>query len=233
MSNTTTNLIAIALLVVMFFTAVFSIKDDSATMDELAHIPAGYSYLSQRDFRLNPEHPPLVKDLAAIPLLGLNLNFPKNHPSWTEGVNQQWWLGNEFLYHSENNADQIIFLARLPMILLLIFLGWFLFFWAKQLGGNKVGLMVLTLFSFSPTFLAHGRVVTTDVGATLGIVLATYFWLKFLKEPTKKNIFLAGITLGLALVLKFSTILLVPFLGIITIIYALISLRPKLEFIQG
>ncbi|KPJ54862.1 hypothetical protein AMJ49_07340 [Parcubacteria bacterium DG_74_2] len=106
------------------------------------------------------------------------------------------------------------------MILLLIFLGWFLFFWTKQLAGNKIALMVLTLFSFSPAFLAHGRLVTTDVAATLGLVLATYFWLKFLKEPSKKNIFLTGIVLGVALLLKFSLILLVPFFGIITIIYA-------------
>lgn len=220
MSNKSTNIIAVVLLAVMLVTAFFSMKDDSATMDELAHIPAGYSYLSQKDFRLNPEHPPLVKDLAALPLLFLNLNFPEDHPSWQKEINSQWWFGNEFLFHSGNDADKIIFLARLPMILLLIFLGWFLFFWTKQLAGNKIALMVLTLFSFSPAFLAHGRLVTTDVAATLGLVLATYFWLKFLKEPSKKNIFLTGIVLGVALLLKFSLILLVPFFGIITIIYA-------------
>ena len=234
LSNKTTNIIAAILLAVMFFTAVFSMKNDSATMDELAHIPAGYSYLSQKDFRLNPEHPPLAKDLAAIPLLGLNLNFPKDHPSWQNEVNSQWWFGNEFLYHSGNDADQIIFLARLPMILLLIFLGWFLFYWARQLGGNKIALMVLTLFSFSPTFLAHGRLVTTDVAAALGITLATYFWLKFLKNPVPKNIVFAGITLGVALLLKFSTILLIPFFGIITIIYAILktnSIKQILKYI--
>lgn len=69
----------------------------------------------------------MIKDLAAFPLLFLNLNFPEDHPSWTEGVNQQWWFGNQFLYQSGNNADQILFWARIPMILLLVFLGWFSF----------------------------------------------------------------------------------------------------------
>ena len=220
LTNKTTNIIAAILLAIMLITAVFSMKGDSTTMDELAHIPAGYSYLTQKDFRLNPEHPPLVKDLAALPLLGLKLNFPEDHPSWQNEINSQWWFGSQFLNHSGNDADQITFLARLPMILLLIFLGWFLFFWAKQLGGNKVGLMVLALFSFSPTFLAHGRLVTTDVAAALGVVLATYFWLKFLKEPTKKNILFAGIIFGIAMLLKYSLVLLIPFFGIITIIYA-------------
>src|SRR5579864_4022310 len=34
---------------------------DSFTLDESYHIAAGVSYVQQRDFRLNPEHPPLVK----------------------------------------------------------------------------------------------------------------------------------------------------------------------------
>ena len=58
MSNRFTLIIAGGLLVIMFSMAVFSIKDDSLTMDELAHLPAGYSYLTQKDMRLNPEHPP-------------------------------------------------------------------------------------------------------------------------------------------------------------------------------
>jgi hypothetical protein len=220
MSNRTTNLIAVGLLSLMFLLAFFSMKDDSLTMDESAHIPAGYSYLTQKDYRLNPEHPPLIKDLAAFPLLFLNLNFPKDHPSWTEGVNQQWWFGNQFLYQSGNNPDQIIFWARIPMILLLIFLGWFLFYWARKIGGNIMAISVLSLFAFSPTFLAHGRLVTTDVGAALGVVLATYFWLKWLKNPSKKNIILAGIIFGLAMLLKFSLVLLIPLFIIMTLTYA-------------
>ena len=181
--------------------------------------------MSQKDFRLNPEHPPLIKDLAAFPLLSLNLNFPEEHPSWTEGVNQQWWFGNQFLYQSGNNADQILFWARIPMILLLLFLGWFLFYWTRKIGGNIMAISVLSLFAFSPTFLAHGRLVTTDVGAALGVVLATYFWLKWLKNPSKKNIILAGIIFGISMLLKFSLVLLIPFFAIITLIYAWINTR--------
>ena len=54
MSNRLTNLIATFLLIFIFLVAIFSIKDDSLTMDELAHLPAGYSYLTQKDMRLNP-----------------------------------------------------------------------------------------------------------------------------------------------------------------------------------
>lgn len=227
MSNRLTNLIAGFLLLIVFLLCFFGMKDDSATMDEMSHIPAGYSYLAQKDFRINPEHPPLIKDLAAVPLLSLDLNFPKDHSSWTEGVNEQWRFGSQFLYYSGNNPDQIIFWARIPMILLLIFLGWFLFRWARELAGNKVALLVLTLFSFSPTLLAHGRLVTTDIAAALGVVLATYFWLKFLKSPTKKNIILAGLIFGLSMLFKFSSVLLVPLFAVITVTYAWLKFQEK------
>ena len=192
LSNKITNIIAIILLVVMFFFAVFSMKDDAATFDELAHIPAGYSYLSQQDYRINPEHPPLVKDLSALPLMFLDLNFPTDHYSWTQEDGPVWWLqfdlGTELLYRSGNDPDQIVFWSRIPMIFLLMLLGFLIFHWTRKLGGNYAGLFSLVLFSFSPTFLAHGRLVTTDVGASIGVVLATYFWINFLKDPIKRRL---------------------------------------------
>jgi len=228
MSNRLTNALAFAILALMLILAFYSMKVDSLTFDELAHIPAGYSYLTQKDYRINPEHPPLVKDLAAIPLLFLDLKFPKDNPAWTQdNAAPAWWvqfdLGTEFIYRSGNDPRDIILYSRIPMILLLLLLGWKIFFWAKQMGGNYVGLAALSLFAFSPTFLAHGRLVTTDVGAALGVVVSTYLWLAFLKDPSKKNIFLAGLAFGLAMLLKFSLILLIPFFGILTIIYPLIQ----------
>lgn len=231
MSNKTVSILAGILLTTVFLLCVFSMKDDSTTMDELSHIPAGYSYLSQKDFRINPEHPPLIKDLAAFPLLFLDLNFPSDSHSWTTNVNDQWVFGWEFLYNIGNNPDQIMFWARLPMVFILVFLGWFLFWWTKREFGKQTAIFVLTLFSFSPNFLAHGRLVTTDVGATLGFVLATYFWLRFIKNPSKKNVVIAGLILGLCLLFKFSLILLVPFFGIITIVFAILKKQSVLKYV--
>jgi 4-amino-4-deoxy-L-arabinose transferase-like glycosyltransferase len=223
MNKRTYCLIAGILLVFSFLLAFFSMKGISLTMDELAHIPAGFSYLYARDFRLNPEHPPVLKDLAALPLMFLNLNFPGNHPSWQTGVNNQWWFGNQFIFKSGNNPDQIMFWARIPMILLMLVFCWFIFFFAKQLVGKRFALIALTFAVFSPTILAHGRLVTTDIGAAFGVILATYFWLKFLKNPQWKNVIVAGIILGFVLLLKFSLILLIPFFGILTVLYPLLK----------
>ncbi len=245
MSNRLTNIIAACLLIFVFVIAIFSIKNDSLTMDELAHLPAGYSYLTQKDMRLNPEHPPLMKDLSAIPLLFIkNIKFPSEVKSWQEEVNGQWDFGSHFLFKSGNPTDKMIFWARIPMILILVLLGFYVFKWAKELFGNKTALLALFLFSFSPTLLAHGRLVTTDVGAAAGIFIATYYFVKFLKNNSlpvslretlragKKNLIIAGIALGIAQLTKFSVILLFPFFGILIITWALIKSSNFREFLK-
>jgi 4-amino-4-deoxy-L-arabinose transferase-like glycosyltransferase len=224
-SDSAAYILAAVLLGIMFFLAFFSMRQNALTFDELAHIPAGYSYLTQQDYRLNPEHPPLVKDISALPLLFLKPNFPIQSTDWTQEAGAPpWWVqfnvGNEFLYTSGNNPLSIIFWSRLPMILLMLALGVFLFFWTRKLLGNGAALGVLALFAFSPSFLAHGTLVTTDVASALGILVAFHYWIEFLKQPTKTKIVKAGAALALAFLFKFSAVLLLPFFGVITLIYA-------------
>src|SRR3989338_803925 len=158
MTNRQTNIIASVLLIFVFVITVASMSGDSVTMDEVAHLPSGYSYLTQKDMRLNPEHPPLVKDLAAIPLLFINgINFPSEAKTWKTDHNGQWDFGRDLLYNSENPADAMILAGRIPMILLLLLLGFFTFKWTRELWGNKTGILALFLFSFSPALLAHGK----------------------------------------------------------------------------
>ncbi|MDP3995776.1 MAG: glycosyltransferase family 39 protein [bacterium] len=224
LSNKTVNIAAILLLGIMLIMAVSSMKGDSLTFDELAHIPAGYSYLAKQDYRLNPEHPPLAKDISAIPLLFLDLNFPDNDQTWLQEESAPaWWVqfdfGKKLLYDSGNNPREIIFWSRFAAIIMLLLLGWILFCWTKKITNNTVALGVLTLFAFSPTFLAHGRLANTDVGAVFGALLAIIFWLKFLQKPSWKNVLMAGISFGIAMLFKFSLILLIPLFAIITILY--------------
>src|SRR5215213_2674284 len=46
------------------------------TADEFYHVPAGYYHLTAGEFRLNTEHPPLVKMLSAVPLLFVGVEAP-------------------------------------------------------------------------------------------------------------------------------------------------------------
>jgi len=226
MSSKLINITAVFLLLFMVIMAITSMAQDSLTMDEVAHLPAGYSYLTQKDMRLNPEHPPLIKNLAALPLLFFKdeINFPSQIQAWQEDVNGQWTFGYNFLYHSNNPVDKMTFWARIPMVLILLVLGFYLFKWTKELFGEKAAFLSIFLFSFSPTFLAHSRLVTTDVGAAAGIFIATYYFIKALKNPGQKNIILSGVSFGIAQLCKFSVVLLIPFFFITAFFFWLMRL---------
>ena len=220
LQNYLPKLLLSAIIISAFLLMLGPAMQDSSIMDELAHIPAGYSYVRYFDYRLNPEHPPLVKALAGLPLLFQNLNFPLDKNSWQTDVNGQWAAGTQFLYESGNNPDKIVFWSRfLPMLLTLLLIG-FVYFWANELVGRWWALLPAALVAFSPNFLAHGHYVTTDIGASLGFLVAAYFFLKSVYSPSRKNIIIAGLAFGTAQLLKFSAVLLVPlFIGITAIVF--------------
>ena len=115
----------------------------------------------------------------------MGLRFPTDHSSWTNDVNGQWAAGNQFIYWSGNDADWLIFWWLGPIILTLL-LTTLIYIWAKELLGAWWGLLPTFLFAFSPTVLAHGHYVTTDIGAAFGIVLGTYFFIKYFFKPNGK-----------------------------------------------
>ncbi|HZN05007.1 MAG TPA: hypothetical protein VFD06_15590, partial [Candidatus Polarisedimenticolia bacterium] len=87
--------LAFALLALLVLQGIAFIAESSQTSDEAAHLSAGYSYLTRGDFRLNPEHPPLIKELAALPLLPLGLDFPEG-PLWQ--MAEEWNIGRIFVH---------------------------------------------------------------------------------------------------------------------------------------
>lgn len=192
---------------------------DTAVMDELPHIPAGYSYIRYLDYRLNPEHPPLLKAAAALPLLAVQPIFPTGSGRWTTDVNGQWDIGREFFYRSGNDGELLVRLARLAPILLTLVLIFLVFRWGTELLGARWALVPTALMALSPVVLAHGHYVTTDLGAAFGVFLATMTFVRALASPTRSRIIVAGLSFGVAQLLKFSLFLLVPYFGVVAAIW--------------
>jgi hypothetical protein len=212
----------------MFVVSALNANNDSAIFDETAHIGAGYSYVTQHEMRLNPEHPPLIKDLAGIPLLFMKLNFDTTKPFWTGDLTKKWddgqWAsGRHLLYEAGNDPDKVIFWARLPIVLLSIIFGLFIFKWARELAGLSAGLMALALYAFDPNILGHNHFVTTDIGIAAFMTFAFYYFLKFVKDPSPKNVLLAGLFLGLLQLAKFSSITAFPVLFLAAVTYPLVK----------
>lgn len=218
--------VVIILLGLMLVLGLSSMAMDSGIVDEVAHIPAGYSYLKFGDYRLNPEHPPLIKDLAAGPLLLLNLKFPLTIPAWTTEANGQWEVGWNFIYHIGNDAEKILFFSRLPILLLALLFGYVLYRFCKKRYGVLVALLTLFFFTLSPNLLAHSRLVTTDLGIAVFIFFAFATFFKFLDKPNWKTLWLATVFFALMQLAKFSAIIIYPFFGLLTLIAIVAWTKP-------
>ena len=136
--NKTNLILAILLTTFFILIAFFSVegfhwKDskytgDAITSDELSHIPSGYYYLKTGRYFINPEHPPIVKDIAGLPLLLLKpilpeisdkINLGSEFTRWDypfksyvmpknlEIGNSQWDWGRLFLFNPNNDPDNI------------------------------------------------------------------------------------------------------------------------------
>ncbi len=219
--------IAGGLIFIMAVLALSSMVGNSAIVDELAHIPAGYSYLKYGDYRLNPEHPPLMKDLAAIPLQFMNLKGFNTLPEWTSQVNGEWQAGYDFLYNLGNNANAILFWARLPILLVMLAFGAWLYWVSRRHWGTAVALLVLFFYVFSPNFLGHGALVTTDLGAAIFMFAALVMFGRFGKQPDRGNMWWLSVVLAVAELAKFSSILLYPFFVVGSVVLWLTMTKPK------
>lgn len=193
--------------------SLVAMSGESATYDEPAHLGAGYSYLRTGDFRLNPEHPPLAKLLAALPLTFMDVKPPADADAWESG--RQWDYGYSLLYESGNDADRLLFWARVPTLFWSAVVVVAVYVAARGLYGPRRALLALTLAAFCPTLLAHGHLVTTDVPLTALFLLTLIAFGAFLRIPSGARAVGTGLALGGALASKYSAVALVPILTVL------------------
>ncbi len=187
---------------------------NSLTWDEGDHIYAGYMSWMHKDFGLNPEHPPLVKLVATLPLVGMQFKMP---PLLDRRYEMEAFLGGkDFLY--KNDANTIAYRARMAAMLFTLLLVVVVFLMARELFGTGAGFLALGLMAFDPTVLGHGAVVTTDSAQSCFLLATVYAFYRYWKSPTLWRMAAVGVAAGLALASKHSTILLVPMLGLLTVL---------------
>src|SRR5512142_60982 len=103
-----------ALLIVLFIQLALSANANSITWDEDDHIFAGYMMWKNADYGLNPEHPPLVKLLATVPILHMPLHVPTLQNRWFKV--EAFKDGKDFLF--KNDANAILLRVRLAAAML-------------------------------------------------------------------------------------------------------------------
>ena len=202
-----------ALLAVFLLQMITASPVKSPTFDEPAHIGAGLSYWKMGDFRVNPQHPPLLKEMGALPLVATGARFPMTRADWSAvgdppPVFFQWQLGRDVIFG--NNPDSVMFWSRLPFILLAVLLGGLIFAWGRRLLGATAASGALLLYVFDPNILAHAPLVATDSGFAAFTVLFLFALWWYLNHRSVRRLVLCGCALGLMLATKFSAVILLP-----------------------
>ncbi|MFN2511550.1 MAG: ArnT family glycosyltransferase [Pyrinomonadaceae bacterium] len=209
------EVVCACLLLLMTINLFAAISRKSITNDEIVHIPAGYYHLVAGDFHLNNEHPPLVKMWAALPLLFIQPEEPAAVTDPNEGfMERTWGYHQRFWQANRAHFGSITFWTRAMMVPLTLTLGALIFVYARKLFGKAAALFAVALYVLEPTVLAHGRVVHTDVPAALAYLLFFFALHLYADEPSLKRALLLGLGSGVALLTKFSMIVILPVLAL-------------------
>jgi 4-amino-4-deoxy-L-arabinose transferase-like glycosyltransferase len=201
------------LLLVLECQLLYSVRQESLTWDEGDHIPAGYMSLKHHDFGLNPEHPPLVKMVAAIPLMSMDIREPQMQNRFFK--TEAYLSGRDLIF--QNDFETIIFRARAAASIFALMVALLAFLTAREMFGTGAGFLTLLLLVFEPNFLAHGAIVATDVGAALSLLASIYAFYRYVKSPSWGRIVVLGLAVGLFCITKHSAILLGPMLFVLAV----------------
>jgi hypothetical protein len=172
----------------------------SPNNDEIAHLAAGVSHWHLGRFDLYRVNPPFVRMLAALPVL-----LARPATDWTnidKELRPEWRVGVDFMKANGPRFFWYFTLARWACIPLCLAGGYLCFRWGQELYGEPAGLLALILWCFCPNIIAHGQIITPDIGATTFGVGASYFFWCWLKEPSARRAVVAGLALGLAEITK-------------------------------
>lgn len=204
------------LLLVLIAEAGLSTRRESASWDEGDHIYSGYMNWKHGEYSLNPEHPPLVKLVATLPLLPLDLKIASRQGRYFKS--EAYYGGRELLFRNDPkygghySADTLLFRIHMTVLVFAVTLAVLLFLAGSEMFGDVAGLIAMALFVFDPTVLTNAPFVTTDMGAAFGFFASVYTFYRFVKVTVWQRALLCGVAVGLALAAKHSAVLLLPIL---------------------
>ena len=208
-----------ALLVIHSGLLMYSAYVHSPTPNEPGHLVAGLSHWKFGRFELYRVNPPLVRMVAALPVMivGYEMDWLGFYDG--PGARPIFNLGETFIAANGERSYFLFFLGRLACIPFSLLGAIICYLWTRDLSCSAGGLFACTLWCFSPNILAHASLLTPDAHASsLGLAACYTFWL-WLKKPTWTQAVMTGIVLGLAELAKTTLILFYPLWPLLWIVY--------------
>ncbi len=183
--------------------------------DAAYHLLAGDQALRHGNNQLNLEHPPLVKLLAALPLLGEKPLSPPVGVDRAIDTSLELFADPARVRRAQLRSRTLLAIVfALPLLACCLALG-------SRWGGPRAGGVLALAVGLSFAVLPFLPVIQTDTAVTLGFVATALALLRYLDAPGPTRALVAGAALGLALAAKHSGVLLVP-----SVLFVLLAAGP-------
>jgi hypothetical protein len=189
----------------------------SPNTDEVGHLPAGCLILEYGIFDLYKVNPPLVKSVAAIPVV---LSAPKY--DWSDfdaspGERSEWAVGNAMIRVNGFDSFRLFTLARWALVIFWLTGAFTVWRWARLLAGDASAFAAVTMWSFTPEVTGWTATICPDSAAASMGILCAWYLRKWLIDQRWRSAILAGAVLGLCWLTKSSWLILVVIIPLLVI----------------
>jgi len=190
------------------------------TWDEWGHLPSGIYHVLYGNFQPYRVNPPLVRMVAALPVLaaGGNTNRLSLPDADTTGQRSEFMLGRYFVSTHRERCFELFSLARvalIPVSLLGTYLLWSI---GRRFYGAASGWVAAILWCFSPMALGFGGTIAPDVSAAVFGLLAAYRFYIWLRMGTWSSAIWLGVATALSLLSKSTWLILPPVLALLWLV---------------
>ncbi|UCG81163.1 MAG: hypothetical protein JSV60_02460, partial [Desulfobacterales bacterium] len=222
----TTIGICVGFLALFSLLAWWAVQGKNATYDEVHHTPSAWMQARYRDFRVNPQDPPLWHYWAALPHWLAPPIVDTNTASWgtmPQDILQQWPWSVETLYRTPgNDADAFVNKSRAMMLIAGLALGALIAQWSWYIGGGVAALSATFIFALDPNFLANAPLVKNDVAFTLALLTFVFAIWRLGMEVTLPRTIMVGLLCGAGLCVKLSALMFGPLASLLLLSRALL-----------
>ena len=172
-------------------------------VDEVAHLPAGYSHWKYSDFKLYAVNPPLVRVVAAIPLVVLQRDpFLWEQQVYGVGYRPEFAVGRRAVDQYKIAYYRWFFYPRVLCILLFVIGGLGLYGFVTRTVGPLAGIVCCAYFFFCPNNLAFAQTILPDSLAMCAGIWAAHSASYLVRDPKYGQLFVTGFWFGIALLTK-------------------------------
>ena len=191
------------------------------TGDEPAWVIFSHNYLhalDQRQFEhTSYDYQPAITTMWVI--VASILSYFPEYTTLRHGYIEKFWVLEEIYQRAGKAMSTVLFRSRMIYVALISAILLLTFFLMRKLLGSKTALVAILLIAFDPFYLGQSRLLNHEGLSSILILAAVFAMLLFFNQGEKRiYLLISGACSGMALLTKSPAILLIPLVGLMSLV---------------